>query len=48
MPYGDLHAHDDQGARYTTRFEGGPAGTATWLGVARLSPVPRPAPAVST
>jgi hypothetical protein len=42
MPYDQLGAVDDQGTRYTVRFEGGRGGTATWLGFARLSPVPPP------
>ena len=40
MPYDQLWAVDDQGTRYTVLFEGGKGGTATWLGIARLSPVP--------
>jgi hypothetical protein len=40
LPYDQLWAVDDHGARYTVRFEGGQGGTATWLGIARLSPVP--------
>ncbi len=40
MPYDQLWAVDDQGTRYAVRFEGGRGGTVTWLGVARLSPVP--------
>ena len=41
LPYDQLWAVDDQGTRYTVRFEGpGQGGTATWRGIARLSPVP--------
>ncbi len=40
MPYDQLWAVDDQGTRYAVRFEGGRGGKVTWLGVARLSPVP--------
>jgi len=40
LPCDRLWAVDDQGARYTVRFEGGRGGTATWRGIARLSPVP--------
>ena len=40
MPYDQLWAVDDQGTRYQVRLEGGRGGTATWLGHARLSPVP--------
>jgi hypothetical protein len=41
LPYDQLWAVDDQGTRYTVRFEGpGKSGTATWRGIARLSPVP--------
>ncbi len=40
LPYDRLWAVDDQGSRYTVRFEGGPGGTATWRGIARLSPGP--------
>jgi hypothetical protein len=40
MPYDQLWAVDDQGTRYAVRFEGGRGGTVTWLGIARLSPVP--------
>ena len=40
LPYDQLWAVDDHGARYTVRFEGGQGGMATWLGIARLSPVP--------
>jgi len=40
MPYDQLCAVDDQGTCYTVRFEGGRGGTATWRGIARLSPVP--------
>jgi hypothetical protein len=41
-PYDQLWAVDDQGTRYAVRFEGGQGGTATWRGIARLSPVPPP------
>lgn len=40
LPYDQLGAVDDQGTRYTVRFHPGKAGTATWQGVARLSPAP--------
>ena len=41
LPYDQLWAVDDQGARYTVRFEGpGKGGMVTWRGIARLSPVP--------
>jgi len=40
LPYGQLWAVDDQGTRYTVRFEGGQGGAVTWRGLARLSPVP--------
>jgi hypothetical protein len=40
LPYDQLWAVDEHGARYTVRFQGGQGGTATWLGIARLSPVP--------
>lgn len=40
LPYGELRATDDQGSRYTVRFEHGTGGTATWHGLAELSPVP--------
>jgi hypothetical protein len=40
MPYDQLWTVDDQRARYTVRFEGGRHETATWLGHARLAPVP--------
>lgn len=40
MPYDQLWAVDDQGTRYTVQFEGGRDTTATWLGFARLSPMP--------
>jgi hypothetical protein len=39
LPYDDIRAVDDQGSRYAVRFDG-EGGTAAWLGVARLSPVP--------
>jgi hypothetical protein len=42
MPYDRLGAVDDQGARYTVRFEGDQGGMAAWRGIARLSPVPPP------
>ena len=42
LPYDQLWVVDDQGTRYTVRFEGGRGGTATWRGIARLSPVPPP------
>jgi hypothetical protein len=42
MPYDQLWAVDDEGTRYTVRFEGGRGGTAIWRGIARLSPVPPP------
>jgi hypothetical protein len=42
LPYAQLGAVDDQGARYAVRFEGGSGRTASWRGVARLSPVPPP------
>jgi hypothetical protein len=35
-----LWAADDQGTRYTVRFEGYREGTASWLGIARLEPRP--------
>jgi hypothetical protein len=41
LPYDQLWAVDDQGTRYTVRFEGpGQGGMVTWRGIARLSPVP--------
>jgi hypothetical protein len=40
LPYDQLWAVDDQGTRYAVRFEGGKGGTATWRGIARLSPAP--------
>ena len=40
LPYGQLWAVDDQGTRYTVRFEGGQGAAVTWRGLARLSPVP--------
>ena len=40
LPYRQLWAVDDLGTRYTVRFEGGVARTATWRGIARLTPVP--------
>ena len=40
LPYDEIWAVDDEGTRYTVRFEPGKAGTATWRGIARLSPVP--------
>ena len=43
LPYDQLCAVDNQGARYTVRFEGlVKGGRATWRGIARLSPVPPP------
>jgi hypothetical protein len=42
LPYDQLWAEDDQGTRYTVRFGPGQAGTPTWAGIARLSPVPPP------
>jgi hypothetical protein len=40
LPYDQLWAVGDQGTRYAVRFEGGTGGTASWRGIARLSPVP--------
>ena len=41
LPYDQLWAADEQGTRYTVRFEGpGKGGMLTWRGIARLSPVP--------
>ena len=40
LPYSQLEAVDEHGTRYQVRLEGGQGGTASWLGVARLSPVP--------
>ena len=40
LPYDQLRAVDDLGARYTFRFEGGVSRTDTWRGIARLTPVP--------
>src|SRR5271170_6140644 len=40
LPYDQLWAVDDLGTRYTVRFEGGVSSTATWRGIARLTPVP--------
>jgi hypothetical protein len=40
LPYDQLCAVDDEGTRYTVRFEAGQGGTATWRGVIQLSPVP--------
>ena len=41
LPYDQLWAVDDEGTRYTVRFEGpGRGGTTAWQGIARLSPVP--------
>jgi hypothetical protein len=37
---GQLWAADDQGTRYTVRFEGYREGAASWLGIARLEPRP--------
>lgn len=42
LPYDQLLAIDDQGGRYSFRFEGGGRRTDTWRGVVRLSPVPPP------
>ncbi len=42
LPYGQIQATDDEGIRYTVRFERGTGGTVTWRGIARLSPVPPP------
>jgi hypothetical protein len=44
LPYDQLWAVDDQGTRYAVRFEGDSSSilAATWRGIARLSPVPRP------
>ena len=40
LPYSRVEAVDEHGTRYQVRLEGGQGGTASWLGVARLSPVP--------
>jgi hypothetical protein len=40
LPYHQLWAVDDLGARYTVRFEGGVSRTDTWRGIAQLTPVP--------
>ena len=40
LPYDRLWAVDDEGTRYTVRFEAGQGETATWRGVVQLSPVP--------
>jgi len=40
LPYDQLWAVDGQGTRYAVRFEGGMGETATWRGIARLSPAP--------
>jgi DNA-binding NarL/FixJ family response regulator len=40
LPYDQRWAVDDLGTRYTVRFEGGVSRTATWRGIARLTPVP--------
>ncbi len=40
LPYDQLWAVDDEGTRYTVRFEAGQGGTAAWRGVIQLSPVP--------
>jgi hypothetical protein len=40
LPYDQLWAVDELGARYTVRFEGGVSKTNTWRGIARLIPVP--------
>jgi hypothetical protein len=42
LPYDQLRAVDEHGTRYTVRFEGDQGGTATWLGIGRLTPVPPP------
>jgi len=42
LPYDQLLAVDDQGTRYSFRFEGDARQTGTWQGIARLSPVPAP------
>jgi len=44
LPYDQLWAVDDEGTRYTARFEIGQGETAAWRGVIQLSPVPRAAP----
>jgi hypothetical protein len=48
LPYDQLWAVDDLGARYTVRFEGGVSRTDTWRGIAQLTPVPRAAPGALT
>ena len=40
LPYDQFWAVDDEGTRYTARFEGGYGETAAWRGVIQLSPVP--------
>jgi hypothetical protein len=40
LPYDRLWAVDDEGTRYTVRFEAGQGETAAWRGVIQLSPVP--------
>jgi hypothetical protein len=40
LPYDQLSAVDDEGTRYTVRFEAGQGETATWRGVIQLDPVP--------
>jgi hypothetical protein len=41
LPYDQLWAADDQGTRYSVRFEGA-GGTGSWQGVVQLSPAPPP------
>jgi hypothetical protein len=40
LPYDQFWAVDDEGTRYTVRFEAGYGETAAWRGVIQLSPVP--------
>ncbi|HMI22971.1 MAG TPA: hypothetical protein VK594_00660 [Streptosporangiaceae bacterium] len=40
LPYDQFWAVDDEGTRYTARFEAGYGKTAAWRGVIQLSPVP--------
>ena len=40
LPYDRFWAVDDEGTRYTARFEAGYGETAAWRGVIQLSPVP--------
>ena len=40
LPYDQFWAVDDEGTRYTARFEAGYGETAAWRGVIQLSPVP--------